>query len=120
MPDVDRTLGRPPEAGQEGMARLGPFMSVTPEHPPLAWIVENVATLPEFRRRRPGRSPDGPPCWSAPSRAARGFADISVLGNDPAQRAYEKEGFRFASEKRNAEIERTWGSPGLRLLRRAL
>ncbi len=26
-------------------------MKVIPEHAPGAWIVENVATLPEFRRR---------------------------------------------------------------------
>src|SRR5258705_3134912 len=44
MPEVDRALGRPPEAAQEGMARLGAFMIVTPEHPPGAWIVENRGT----------------------------------------------------------------------------
>jgi RimJ/RimL family protein N-acetyltransferase len=40
------------------------------------------------------------------------------IGNDPAQRAYEKVGFEVVSEKRSAELERTWGSPGIRLLRR--
>jgi ribosomal protein S18 acetylase RimI-like enzyme len=116
MPEVDRALGRPPEAAQEGIARLGPFMSVTPEHPPRAWIVENVATLPEFRRRGLVDRLMGAMLERAASRGAR-LADLSVfIGNDPAQRAYEKAGFEAVSEKRNAEIERTWGTPGLRPL----
>ena len=120
MPEVDRVLGRPPEAAAEGMARLGPFMTVTPEHPPHAWIVENVATLPEFRRRGLVSGLMDAMLERAVSRGAR-VADIGVfIGNDPAQLAYEKAGFAFASEKRNAELERTWGSPGIRLLRRAL
>ena len=102
------------------MARLGPFMTVTPEHPPGAWIVENVATLPEFRRRGLVVRLMDAMLERARSRGAQ-LADIGVfIGNDPAQLAYEKSGFTAASEKRNAELERTWGSPGIRLLRRAL
>jgi len=120
MPEVDRALGRPPEAGREGMARLGPFMTVTPEHPPRAWIVENVATLPEFRRRGLVARLMDAMLERGVARGA-GLSDIGVfIGNDPAQLAYEKAGFRVASEKRNAELERTWGSPGIRLLRREL
>lgn len=120
MPELDRALGRPPEAAQEGMARLGPFMTVTPEHPPCTWIVENVATLPEFRRRGLVSALMDAMLERAVARGAR-VADIGIfIGNDPAQRAYEKSGFRFASEKRNPELERAWGSPGIRLLRRAL
>ncbi len=109
-----------PKPAQEGMARLGPFMSVTPEHPPRAWIVENVATLPEFRRRGLVSALMDAMLERAVSRGAR-LADIGIfIGNDPAQLAYEKAGFRAVSEKRNAELERTWGSPGIRLLRRPL
>lgn len=120
MPEVDRILGRPPEAAAEGMARLGPFMTVTPEHPAGAWIVENVATLPEFRRRGLVTGLMDAMLERARSRSAR-LADIGIfIGNDPAQLAYEKSGFAVESEKRNAELDRTWGSPGIRLLRRAL
>jgi translation initiation factor 4G len=120
MPEVDRALGRPPEAGPEAMARLGPFMTVTPEHPARAWIVENVATLPEFRRRGLVDRLMNAMLERAVGRGAR-LADICVLiGNDPAQLAYEKAGFEAVSEKRDAEFERLWGSPGLRLLRREL
>src|SRR5262249_51615528 len=51
MSEVDGRLGRTPEDNQAGMARNATFFTVTPEHPPGTWIVENVATLPEFRRQ---------------------------------------------------------------------
>jgi ribosomal protein S18 acetylase RimI-like enzyme len=118
LAEVDAALGRAPDAGQRGMARMGAFMSVVPEHRPHAWIVENVATLPELRRR-------GLVTRLLDEILARGetlgasCAELSVfIGNDSAQRAYERAGFEVVSEKRSAELDRTWGSPGLRLLRR--
>jgi translation initiation factor 4G len=118
MPEVDRDLGRPPELAQQGMARMGHFLSVTPEHPPRTWIVENVATLPEFRRQGlVSRLLDVALARGA-SRGAS-ISDIGVfIGNDPAQLAYEKAGFAAVSEKRNAQLEREWGTAGIRLLRR--
>jgi ribosomal protein S18 acetylase RimI-like enzyme len=48
-------------------------------------------------------------------------ADIGVLiGNDPAQRAYEKCGFEVVDEVRNADFEAAYGSAGARMLRRAI
>ncbi len=118
MAEVDETLGRPPEAARVGMARMADFMSVTPEHPPRAWIVENVATLPAFRRRGLVSQLVGAILERGAARGAP-LADIAVfIGNDPAQLAYEKAGFRTVSEKRSAELDRSWGSPGLRLMRR--
>lgn len=84
------------------------------------WIVENVATLPTFRRRglvdalltavlQRGRD--------------RGFrrAQIGVyLGNDPARAAYLKAGFAVESEKRGALWEAAMGSPGTERLVRDL
>lgn len=120
MPEVDRSLGRTPELAQQGMARMTHFMKVTPEHPAGTWIVENVATLPEFRRRGLVDRLLEAVLERGVSRGAT-IADIGVfIGNDPAQLAYEKNGFRAASEKRDAELDRTWGTPGIRLLRRSL
>ena len=42
------------------------------------------------------------------------------IGNDPAQRAYEKCGFEVVIEKRDAAFEAAYGSPGARILRRGL
>jgi hypothetical protein len=43
-----------------------------------------------------------------------------MIGNDPAQQAYEKAAFHVTGEKRHSEFERVWGCPGLRALTRPL
>jgi ribosomal protein S18 acetylase RimI-like enzyme len=83
--------------------------------PPLegAWVIDSVATLPDYRRKgiassllerilEIGRS--------------KGFlqAQISIyIGNVPAQRAYEKHGFRVLDEWRDPYFEEEIGSPGM-------
>ena len=79
-----------------------------------------MATKPEFRRRGLVKRLVHEMLEVGRKRGAT-TADIGVLiGNDPAQRAYEKCGFRVVIEKRDAEFERVYGSPGARMLRRAL
>ena len=43
-----------------------------------------------------------------------------LIGNDAAQRAYEKNGFVVIDEKRHPEFEAAYGCPGARLLRREI
>jgi len=78
-----------------------------------AWVIESVATVPEFRRRGVvdrlldeildlGRE--------------RGFrqAQLSIyMGNTPAQRAYEKHGFRLLDEWPDPYFEKEIGAPGM-------
>jgi len=94
------------------MQRVMLLGSVSLEHEPGAWIVENVATLPEYRRlglldllfkqildrgRKNGHT----------------HSQIGVLiGNDRARNAYLKQGFEFREEKRNPELGEAFGSPG--------
>ena len=118
MPEVIEKMGLTDAdmaAGQDGLAA---FMTCHPEDAEGAWIVENVATLPEFRRRglvamlmseilEKGR------------RLGFRRAQISFyIGNTPAQLAYEKCGFRYFDELRHPDFEREIGCPGMiRLLR---
>jgi len=83
-------------------------------------IIENVATLPTFRRRG---------CIAAllaqavESGRAQGLHEAQItflIGNDSAERAYLKAGFRFASESRHPDFQEIAGSPGLRRFVRAL
>ena len=118
--EANQKIGRTAEEGAAGFERAKSIMNVVPEHAPGAWIVENVATLPEFRRQglvdrlmeeilERGRK--------------RGVtvADISVfIGNDAAQRAYEKCGFTVIAEKHDSEFESVYRTPGTRTLRRSL
>jgi ribosomal protein S18 acetylase RimI-like enzyme len=97
-------------AGEKGLAA---FMTCHPDIAEGAWIVEHVATLPEFRRQgmvtrlleailEKGR------------RRGFGLAQISLyIGNTPAQRAYEKVGFEFFDEKRHPDFEAEIGCPGM-------
>lgn len=97
---------------------IAAIMACVPDEAEGAWIVESVATLPEFRRRglvnrlleeilEKGRR--------------QGFrrAQVSVfIGNTPAQNAYEKCGFKVVDEKRHPDFEAEIGCPGIaRLLR---
>lgn len=118
--EVDERLGRPPEASAAGLRRIAPIFSVMPDHEPGAWIVENVGTHPDHRRR-------GLVDLLLPAILERGrkrgatHADIGVMiGNDPAQRAYEKAGFRVTGKKRDPDFESVWGCPGIRALSREL
>ncbi len=118
--EADRTLGRSPQESAAGWQRAGSLMRVTPQHVPRAWIVEWVATAPEFRRRG---LIDRLMMEILDIGRAKGAttADIGVLiENDAAQRAYEKAGFAVIDERRDAEFESVYGCPGMRLLRRSI
>ncbi len=118
--EANAKTGRTVEEAAAGFERAKSIMNVIPEHAPGAWVVENVATLPEFRRRglvdrlmeeilERGR------------RRGATVADISVfIGNDPAQRAYEKCGFEAIAERHDPEFESVYRTPGTRTLRRSL
>jgi ribosomal protein S18 acetylase RimI-like enzyme len=83
-------------------------------------VVENVATVPAFRRRGLidalmqhvlgiGRS--------------QGFARAQIavfIDNTPAERAYLKNGFAVESEMRSARMQVALGFPGLRRLLQTL
>jgi len=118
--EANQTTGRTEAEASAGFDSEKSIMNVLPEHPPGAWIVENVATLPEFRRRGLVDRLMEEILERGRKRGAT-VADISVfIGNDPAQRAYEKQGFAAVAEKRHPEFEAVYGTPGTRTLRRAL
>lgn len=83
-----------------------------------AWIIENVATLPSYRRQGFVNKLMEIELETGRANGHR-LAQISILiGNTPAQRAYEKIGFVSDTEKRHPDFQTTVGAPGmLRLLR---
>lgn len=104
----------------EAFGRMTPFLTCAPESPDDAWIVEWVATKPDFRGRGLVRMLlDG----ILEEGRRRGYkrSQISLLiDNHPAQRAYESAGFAVVDEKRHPEFEMTFGSPGVRRMMRDL
>ena len=78
------------------------------------WTIENVATVPELRKRGLARAlldealADG---------RSQGFprAQITFLiGNDEAERTYSSAGFTFDDERRHPDFQAAVGAPGLR------
>lgn len=120
LPEANQVVGRTEEDNVAGWQRAGSIVHVAPEHAAGAWIVENVATLPEFRRKGLVDRLLVEILDKGRSRGAI-IADIGVLiGNDPAQRAYEKAGFEVTGEKRHPEFEAVYKCPGIRSLTRTL
>lgn len=84
------------------------------------WLIEHVATLPEYRGR--GLVSDLIDHALASGRAT-GFGPASIsflIGNGPAERCYSKAGFVFAEEKRDPAFEALTGAAGFRRFARAI
>jgi ribosomal protein S18 acetylase RimI-like enzyme len=106
----------------EWLPRVENVVELMPEGEAGMWVVDNVATAPEYRRRglvdalmvealRRGRQ--------------RGFTRAQIIlaiGNEPARRAYLKHGFEHAAERREPESEAAiaLGVPGAERLERDL
>lgn len=99
---------------------LTPYVACFPDMPAGTWIVENVGTREDARRRGLVREllevalAEG---------AARGCASAQIsclIGNDAAQRAYERAGFEVVEERRDPGFERLLGCPGFSRLVRPL
>jgi ribosomal protein S18 acetylase RimI-like enzyme len=84
------------------------------------WLIEHVATLPEYRGR--GLVQALIDHALAAGRAAE-FAQASIsflIGNAAAERCYAKAGFAFAEEKRDPAFDALTGSPGFRRFTREI
>ncbi len=96
-----------------GVEKLVSFMTCHSDFLPDAWVVEQVATRPEYRRQ------------GAISRLLEGVLDHGrregfkqaqvsfYIGNTAGELAYQKAGFRYLDEKRHPDFERVIGSPGM-------
>jgi len=103
---------------QEMGVRIAPFLTCIPDTAEDAWVIEWVATLPEHRGKGLVRALLHEILDRGRERG-HAQAQIAVLiGNTPAQRAYEGVGFRVADEKTHPDFERAVGSPGIRRLLR--
>jgi ribosomal protein S18 acetylase RimI-like enzyme len=113
IPEVLKKMGHSGGPDPETNKRSERVLCCLPEDTEGAWIIDSVATLPEYRRKglvdrllvailEKGRQ--------------EGFqkAQISIyIGNQPAQRAYEKHGFKIVDEKRHPDFEAEIDSPGI-------
>jgi len=118
--EADQRTGRTPAEVAAGLERVGSIFFVMPEHERGTWIVENVATHPDHRRRGLVDALLGVILERGRQRGATRAGIGVMIGNDRAQRAYEKAGFHVFGEKLHPDFERRWAAPGMRALSRAL
>jgi ribosomal protein S18 acetylase RimI-like enzyme len=121
MANVQRDLGWTEAQTAESYQRVGPiWASCMPPDIGADFVIESVATLPEYRRRGLIRALIEHVLVSASQRGCRLAQITTYLGNDAARSAYEKSGFRVQDEKRCIETERVLGVPGFQRLTRSL
>ena len=120
MEEVANDLGWDEAERAAPWERFEPISTCIADEAEGAWISESVATLPEFRRCGLVNALLHEALGKGQESGYR-LAQISVLiGNTPAQRAYEKVGFQVAGEKRHPDFLASVGEPGMRRLLRDL
>jgi translation initiation factor 4G len=106
-------IGTDRAEGKAMYERMQPFHRVNPKHYEDSWVVEHVAVLAGFRGQ-------GIVTGLLEEILQRGrelgyrCAELNMLiGNTPAQMAYEKAGFIVVEENTDEEFMRLFGSPGM-------
>ena len=120
MNEVADELGWSTMRLNEVLKRFLPISTCFSDSSEGTWVIENVATLPEFRRR-------GlitlllNEILEIGKQNGHHIAQITIMiGNTAAQRAYEKAGFKGVDEKRHSDFKAIVGEPGMRRLLRDL
>jgi GNAT superfamily N-acetyltransferase len=111
-------LGWDPAAMAAADARLAPFLTCVVAPPFDAWIVEWVATRPEFRRRGLVHALLMAAIDAGRRRGFAGSQMTLFIGNTAAEFAYARAGYAAADEQRHPDFARAVGCPGMmRMLR---
>ena len=112
MKNVQREKGWTQADEKASADRTQPVWKCTFDTLDGAWVIESVATLPDYRRRGLADSLMAEILDAGRARGHR-LAQLTVLiGNVAAQRAYKKVGFTVRDEKRHPDFEAALGAAG--------
>lgn len=113
MARVMQKMGITDQDMAPGLPKLAAFMTCHSDFLPGAWVVEQVATRPEFRRKG-AISRLLEEVLSRGSKEGYRLAQVSFyIGNTAGEKAYRKAGFQYLDEKRHPDFEKVIGSPGM-------
>jgi ribosomal protein S18 acetylase RimI-like enzyme len=105
---------------QEAEERSTKILVCLPKEIEGAWVIDSVATLPEYRKRGIAVKLLEHVLHEGKERGYN-MAQINMyIGNEPALNLYKKMGFELIEEKRDTYFEHTIGSPGMLSLARML
>jgi GNAT superfamily N-acetyltransferase len=114
------TMGLPP-AEQALIWERGSYLfNCTTRPDEDCWIIENIATLPDFRRHGYTAALLAQAVENGRAQGLREAQITFIIGNESGELAYKAAGFHFAHEQRHPAFEATAGAPGLRRFVRAL
>ena len=111
--EVGETLGLTSEEQAQIWDR-GEYAFTCTVPPNKVWVVENVATLPAHRRSGHTAALLERALEYGRSQGMKHAQVTFLIGNEAAERAYERVGFRLVEERRHSAFETAAGSPGLR------
>lgn len=100
--------------------RLMIAMSGLPDDLPDVWGVENVAVLPGYRGKGLIDRLFGRVLDEGREKGLKRAQILCLIGNEPGQRAWERNGFEVLTRKTSAAFENLIGTPGAKLLARDL
>jgi ribosomal protein S18 acetylase RimI-like enzyme len=106
-------IGTDRAEGKAMYARMQPFHRVNPKHYEDSWVIEHVAVFPEFRGQRVISALLQQILDRGRERGYRSAELNMLIGNTPAQGAYEKAGFIIVEENTDDEFMQIFGSPGM-------
>lgn len=84
------------------------------------WTLENIATLPAYRRRGIAAALLARAIEEGRARGLREAQISYLIGNEAAEHAYDRAGFHFVDERRDPRFAAAAGSPGMRRVVRPL
>jgi len=120
LPEVYRKLSIPREEFAAADQRAAKILACLPRESHNAWVIDSVATMPEYRGKGTAeRLLD----TVLDEGKKRGYPIAQVnmyIGNTPAFRLYRKLGFAVKEEIRDHYFEKMLGAPGMLSLTRKL
>jgi len=120
LPEVYRKLGLRAQAFLDASERAARILACLPESLADAWVIDNVATMPEFRGRGIAENLLNKVMDEGRSRGHSVSQVNLYIGNTAALNLYIKMGFEVTGEVRDKYFEKKIGSPGMLSLVRPL
>lgn len=102
------------------LVNMAPFSTCYPDTPEDAWIVECVATMPEFRKKGIADYLLRHVIDKGREQGFKKFQITVVIGNVAAKNAYLKAGFKECDLKTSPEFEKVFGVSGIERLQFSL
>ena len=112
MANVQRDLGWSEANTADSQKRVGPIWACFLPDLGADWGIENVASKPEYRGRGLANALLDQAVRQGRERGCALAQITTFIGNDAAQSAYKRSGFRFSDEKRCSEVASILNAPG--------